>query len=131
MSMKFKKLSVLTITNEDPAFADSSYANEDFVVRIKPLNRTTLQKLNKECTQVVGGEEEVDQEKLGWKIFNHIYSSSDIEMEDEDGNIIEDGTDKYKKALYNDYIEFATCLTTAAIRFEEKCRVRDDEVKNG
>jgi hypothetical protein len=129
--LKFKKHSTLKITNTDPSFENSSYADVDFAVTIKPLTRVVLQKLNREATSVKKGEETVDQDKLSWLIFNHIYVSSDIQIEDENGVSLQDGTDDFKKAIFENYVEFASCLTGAAIRYEEKCRVEADVVKNG
>jgi hypothetical protein len=129
--LKFKKLNTLVITNDDPAFVDTAYADSEFKVTLKPLNRAILQKLNREATTTKKGEESVDTDKLSWLIFDHIYVSSDVQIEDENGVTLEDGTSTYKKAIFENYVEFASCLTTAAIRYEEKCRVDSDNVKNG
>lgn len=130
MSLKFRKLEFITVTNEDATFQDSSYADSTFAVRIRPLTRVVLQKLTKESTKIVHKEEKVDNEKLSWLIFDHVYVSSDVEIEDSAGAKLEDGSKDYKLTLYENFLEFVTCLTAAAMRFEEKARENVEAVKN-
>lgn len=129
MALKLKKMTTLTITNDDEVFSDSSYADVKFAVDVKPLTRNILQKLTKECTKVTKSGDEIDNDKLSFKIFDYIYISSDIIIEDEDGIVLEDGTNAYKKELYSNYLELASCITAAAMKFEEKCRVEDATLK--
>lgn len=130
MALKLRKLDFITITNEDPTFQESSYADSEFSVRIRPLTRVVLQKLTKEATRIVHKEEKVDNEKLSWLIFDHVYVSSDIEIEDSTGIKLEDGSKEYKTTLFENFLELVTCLTAAAMRFEEKARTDTETVKN-
>jgi hypothetical protein len=114
-----------TINGDDKVFEGSEFEGGKFSIKIKPLTKTQLRTIRKECTS---GRGNLDDLAFGTKIF--IESVIDWDIKDENGNLVI-CDEKNKKFIDERFPKFSGVVSSAALdSFRKDEDLFKEEVKN-